>query len=209
MDPINTTAPINATDKRKVLVIHGFTQTSAVIHKKLINFLPKKGIDFCAPDAPIILDDEGRRAWVLLKPADLSDDTVFISQADLELLYTAAEAFAGAYDTIIGYSQGCLVVQLLIEKGLIRGNKLILINPIPAPKNNPDILSGVQSTIKTRLYLGDDDEWVPAKHTSFIDYQTRIHSDDPSKLEIIHHPKGHKIPVTKVYRDQYKSFLFE
>lgn len=195
--------------ERKVLVLHGFTQSSATIQKKLVNYLPKEGFVYTIPDGHISLDNEGHHAWFMLTAEQLQQDQVIVVQKDVDDLFEyAKQNFGGVYDVVIGYSQGCLAAELLIQSGIVSCDKALFLSPIPLPK---DGILLTQSTtprnIKTRIYVGAGDAWVPGQHTSFLDHQRQLLSATPQLLDILTHPKGHNIPVNKTYRDQYRDFL--
>lgn len=192
----------------KVLVLHGFRQSSAIIRDRLVRHLPKN-IEYTVPNAPILLPleeiNEDRYGWFPLTKNQLMEDNVQISETDIEILVTYSKNFAGEYDAIIAYSQGCMAAQILIDRKIIHTSKKLYIAPIPMPKTQESIFSN-ECRIPVLIYIGKGDLWVPNEHTSFLDWHEQCHKNG-DLLEIRYHSKGHNIPVTRQYRDEYAAFL--
>jgi predicted esterase len=193
----------------RILVLHGYTQSCEVIREKLVKHLPNA--QYIVTNAPLKLEEEGdgKYGWFPLSKANLQEDNVIVTEDDVSLLanHFINLGWNGHYDAVIAYSQGCLATQILLDRQIIYSDKLLYFCPIPLP---PKPLLTLPCTIKTRIYLGEGDVWVPETNTSFLDYHSKSHQEcaNTENLVIKRHSKGHTIPINKTFREEYAAFLF-
>lgn len=127
---------------KRVLLLHGFTQNSAIIEDKFsktIEMLNKKEkLEWIIPDAPVILDEKNNsRAWYYCNKTNPLDYKPYFEvsiskwidfEESIELLKKYSEI-----DILIGFSQGAQVAHYLVYNNIIVPQKIILISGFVQP----------------------------------------------------------------------------
>lgn len=176
------------------LIFHGYRQSSEIIRSKIGKLLPKDAT-LIVPNGPLDIGD-GFYGWFPLNKIELTTGKLSLTDEDVKLVEN--QTYPPSVDGIIGFSQGCVMAALLVAKGIVKTNRLLLFSPIPWPWD----YTIPPNSVTVQLYIGLGDTLVlPAISRLFLPCLTG------NQVTIIDHKWGHVIPSSGAFRSGYKKFL--
>eukprot|EP01108_Squamamoeba_japonica_P007100 TRINITY_DN5901_c0_g1_i2.p1 TRINITY_DN5901_c0_g1~~TRINITY_DN5901_c0_g1_i2.p1 ORF type:complete len:247 (-),score=49.42 TRINITY_DN5901_c0_g1_i2:212-952(-) len=200
-----------ATRRLRILCIHGYTQNGTVFRSKSGAFRSRVGslADFEFIDAPHLLPDDEtmqRRTWWRS-----SDDGKTYGELDGTLSYLSSVLHDGAYDGVLGFSQGAVVAQVMLAAA---GDKEFDVNGefaklrfgvlvsgfLPRATRLQRLLTDDKVQVPVLISLGEKDTLVPPEGSRGM---ARVNADST----VIEHVGGHIMSGRKDHGLLVRDFL--
>jgi pimeloyl-ACP methyl ester carboxylesterase len=207
----STASRHNAARPLRVLCLHGYCQNAAVFRSKtgcVRRAVAKRlsGIEIVFVDAPHVVeaDENGaeKRAWWTLR----NEGTEYEGFVETAAHLRRVVAEQGAFDSVMGFSQGAVLAHLVAALGLAGNNvrSAILVSGFPSrAERHERIVTGPPLKMPSLHVWGMADELVPPAASK----QLSTMFDSNAGRYIYTHNKGHVFPFDSAGIDAIVGFL--
>ena len=197
----NNVRPVTVSTRPKVLCLHGFRTSSAVLQQQMLPLtaiLDSMGFDLLVPDAPHRaagpvqgaegLDEDDSYGWWLYDGESHHGSAIGLDVSIALLEAISADGVAG----VVGFSQGGAMAAQVAQ--MVQAKWAMLFSPVFVPGK------AAQCKCPTMLAYDPADEVHEA--TKLL-----IGEIEPERLTLLKHEHGHRIPPTSEWYNAIEGFL--
>ncbi len=190
-----------------LLLLHGYTQNGNIMKEKVTKMLSSnimKTYEILSPNGPYHIVDEKFGWWKLDSPEMYSQPHTYENY--VEAIKTISNTIKHLKEddilTVIGFSQGAVLAEILIQQKVIHPDKLVLLSPsgIMDSGINTNTKNNFENT-KILVMIGENE------NIFNINEQNYRNNTIFPKFQFHLHKQGHVIPSQSDDKKIIKTFL--
>lgn len=178
----------------RILALHGYMQNSIIMKKKMEKLFGKNKHDIICVDGPYTITPETKGWWLLPSKNMFNKPHKY---ENIESLFSV-DQLGGEFDLVIGFSQGAVAATILINKGIVKTNYVVLM--AGSDIMDVDYVPIHILDVKALGILGDTDTLCSIDDMNSL---LRYYRDS----NIIHHKYGHVIPTHTEIKEAINALM--